>query len=158
MRCDTCKFDAASESVSRVRQFVGTRLSDFDADDAADVVLMTSELATNAIRYGGTDIEVTLMCEPSEGLIRVEVRDEGCGEVVRNVPGAYDDRGRGLLIVDQLADRWGMCEAVDGLGKTVWFVMIVDPQTSRNGDDPSAALQEARDREQNPIRPVPESV
>jgi anti-sigma regulatory factor (Ser/Thr protein kinase) len=158
MSCDSCKFDAASESVSRVRRFVGARLSEFDANVAADVVLMTSELATNAIRHGGTDIEVTLMVEPSEGLIRVEVRDGGDGEVARTVPGAYADRGRGLQIVDQLSDRWGMREVEDGPGKTVWFVMIEHPRDSSNDGGREMPPQEALKREHSPFQPSAESV
>jgi len=117
----SCRFDATLDSVHDARRFVGRHLSEFDGGIAADVVLMTSELATNAICHSGTGFEMSLMADPADGFIRVEVRDEGGGEVVRHVPGTYEGTGRGLQIVDQLADRWGWRPADDGPGKSVWF-------------------------------------
>ena len=79
--------------------------------------LLTSELATNAIVHGHTafDVEVTL----SDGTIRVTVTDLSEHLPVLLSPGLSDVHGRGLLILDQMADRWGTYGT--GTGKQVWF-------------------------------------
>lgn len=79
------------------------------------VELIVSELVTNAIRYGHAPIHLrlirgnALICEVSDGnsaaphLRRARVFDEG---------------GRGLLLVAQVAERWGSRQTPDG--KTIW--------------------------------------
>jgi anti-sigma regulatory factor (Ser/Thr protein kinase) len=121
------QFEGTLRSVRDVRRFVGSHLSQVDASIAADIVLMASELATNAICHGGSGFELILVVDPADGFIRVDVRDEGGGKVVRHVPGAYEGTGRGLQIVDQLSDRWGWCHTGDGSGKSVWFEVNACP-------------------------------
>ena len=48
-----------------------------------------------------------------------EVRDTAGGRPERKDPAIDELSGRGLLIVDELADRWGVDEAPPG--KSVWF-------------------------------------
>ena len=85
-----------------------------------DVRLLVSELVTNAVRHAGGDA-VRLIVALSGGRLRVEVHDPGSGFQVREAP---DDplraSGWGLVLVAELADRWG----VDGSPRTrVWFEM-----------------------------------
>ena len=81
------------------------------------VVLAVSELVTNAVEHAGTSIE--LRAGVSEGRLRVEVAD-GCGDLPHaRTPDAERIGGRGLLLVDQLADRWNV--ETTPVGKTVWF-------------------------------------
>jgi anti-sigma regulatory factor (Ser/Thr protein kinase) len=82
---------------------------------ASDVALVTSELASNAVRHAATPFEVVL--DFSSGHVRVEVRDASPA-VPRG--GAADDgaTGRGLGVVDRLASSWGV-DATDR-GKVVW--------------------------------------
>jgi serine phosphatase RsbU (regulator of sigma subunit) len=82
--------------------------------------LLASELVTNSVRHGGGDehdwigLEVAL----SPSALRVEVSDHGAGfEPAPARPGPDDVGGRGLFLVDALADRWG---SADG-GTRVWF-------------------------------------
>ncbi len=74
---------------------------------AGDVELIASELVTNAIRHtNGSAVTLRLLVEP--GQVRVEVLDLGRVSWVRPATPADDDEcGRGLLIVDALADRAG---------------------------------------------------
>ena len=82
-----------------------------------DLLLVTSELATNAIRHGGGEFELTLSRRGSE--VMVEVRDRvTAGPVVRR-PGVHSPSGRGLNIVDRLAQSWGV-RMLPGEGKVVW--------------------------------------
>lgn len=89
-----------------------------DGDPSADVVaLLASELVTNAVRYGSG--------EPNE--VEVSVAGDGDGVLVEVLsPGEMADGdtdtpgGFGLLLVDQLADEWGI-EAT-GRGRVrAWF-------------------------------------
>jgi anti-sigma regulatory factor (Ser/Thr protein kinase) len=85
-----------------------------------DVRLLVSELVTNAVRHAQGDM-VRLVVSLGQGRLRVEVHDLGRGFEVR---APADDpvraSGWGLVLVDELADRWG----VDATPATaVWFEM-----------------------------------
>jgi hypothetical protein len=57
----------------------------------------------------------------SEG--RVEVSDWGDGGRTMGLPGAEDQRGPGLLPVENLADDWGFFKRAHEIGKTVWVLL-----------------------------------
>jgi anti-sigma regulatory factor (Ser/Thr protein kinase) len=105
--------------VGRARRVLARTLRGWGVDGAhAEVaVLLTSELVTNAIRHGAAPVRLRAGLE-GRGL-RVEVDDEAAGRVRPRRPGHEDVDGRGLHLVDSLADRWG-CRRVDG-GKRIWF-------------------------------------
>ena len=118
-----------SESISVVRHFV-TSAAHFlgTAADMDVVALLTSELTANAVDLGAGEIVVTVRC--IDGRLRVEVRDFGYGMPQVLQPGAIEQGGgRGLMIVDQLADAWGVDQFLPG--KIVWFEMA---STVRSGD------------------------
>ena len=80
--------------------------------------LLTSELVTNAIVHTDHDAVVTATVGP-RGL-RVEVRDFVARRPRLCVPTADDGtHGRGLVLVQSLADAWGV--RAHGVGKAVWF-------------------------------------
>jgi len=88
-----------------------------------DLELMVSELVTNAVQHGyhnGAE-RVHLEVATRRDGVRVAVADHGSGFEPPTAAVAADrPGGRGLLIVDQLADRWG----VAANGRTeVWFEM-----------------------------------
>jgi anti-sigma regulatory factor (Ser/Thr protein kinase) len=106
--------------VSRVRHALADALTAWGVDDAdTDVaVLLTSEILTNAIRYG--DPPVRVRAELQRGALVVVVDDAGRDRVPPVEPVAWDQRGgRGLYLVDALATRWGVRE--EPAGKQVWF-------------------------------------
>ncbi|WUI51940.1 ATP-binding protein [Streptomyces sp. NBC_00414] len=80
--------------------------------------LLTSEIVTNALVH--TDQEALLTATVGPRGLRVEVRDfEGRRPRLR-VPNADDGtHGRGLILVQSLADAWGV--RLHGVGKAVWF-------------------------------------
>ena len=85
--------------------------------------LLTSELVTNALVHTDRDAVLTATVGP-DGL-RVEVRDFTSRRPRMRVPDAdTGTSGRGLLLVQSLADAWGVC--VHGVGKAVWFELGVD--------------------------------
>jgi anti-sigma regulatory factor (Ser/Thr protein kinase) len=86
----------------------------------SDVRLLVSELVTNAVRHAGGDV-VRLIVALTDGMLRIEVHDPGRGFEHRPPP---DDpmraSGWGLVLVEELADRWG----IDHHPQTrVWFEM-----------------------------------
>ncbi|MFR9797103.1 ATP-binding protein [Streptomyces sp. MS06] len=85
-----------------------------------DAVLLVSELVGNAVRHTGARV-FGLRMRRRRGWIRVEVRDPSRGLPCLMPVQELDISGRGLFLVDKLADRWG----VDLLprGKTTWFEM-----------------------------------
>jgi anti-sigma regulatory factor (Ser/Thr protein kinase) len=103
--------------------------------------LLTSELTTNAVRYSFGP--ATMRLRWANPVLRVSVLDT-CP--VFPLPLAQDrpdaEGGRGLLILDLLADAWGGCslgEALFGVGgKTIWFELVLGggdpPPGGGNGD------------------------
>ena len=89
-----------------------------DVDLLQVVALLTTELVANAVRHGGGDrVRVTVDC--SVGGVRVTCSDDNPAEpVVRHVD-PDSTSGRGMALVDVLADSWGSVRAVTG--KQVWF-------------------------------------
>ncbi|MFD4394618.1 SpoIIE family protein phosphatase [Kitasatospora sp. NPDC058478] len=95
--------------------------------------LLSSELVTNAIRHTDRDAMFTarLYREPaSDGgraRLRVEVEDESDLWPTRRTPGEQASSGRGLMLVEALADAWGV--EPRGSGKRMWFELSGTPAT-----------------------------
>ena len=123
-------FDApgvARDAVARFEALLGR-------ERAQDACLLTSELVTNAVKYGG-DGDLRLHLTLSGNRLRVEILDHGSGFDAERTAAARDREdlervgGWGLPIVEALAERWGSYE-----GSThVWFEFSV--ATAR--DDPT---------------------
>lgn len=87
-----------------------------DRDDAA---LLVTELVSNVVDHVAGEASFTLQLELSDGWLRVAVVDgSSVLPVVRELDSSQP-RGRGLRLVQALAERWG-CDEHDG-GKRVWF-------------------------------------
>lgn len=92
-------FEPAPEEIGAARRFVRRAAGDWEV--AADLVLVASELATNAIRHAGTAFEVWLKVD---SVIRLEVADESDVMPTKAVGGITN---HGLDIVGFLAARVG---------------------------------------------------
>ena len=68
------------------------------------VVLIASELVTNAVQAGATIVEVGV--NVTEGRLDLVVTDDAGGWPTMTSPTPDDTAGRGLLIVEHLADAW----------------------------------------------------
>ncbi|WP_435811280.1 ATP-binding protein [Streptomyces termitum] len=106
-------------AVPEVRHALRELLGSWGEPGAGDVAeLLTSELVTNALVHTGQGAVVTATVVPEN--LRVEVRDFEPGLDRPPVPPADDGTsGRGLFLVRELADSWGVEER--GTGKVVWF-------------------------------------
>ena len=91
------------------------RISDEVLDD---VKLLVNELVTNSVKFAGEG-KIELRLAASDEAVRVEVHDQGPGFAPSQAePSLSDTSGRGLFLVDALADRWGV--TLDGT-TCVWF-------------------------------------
>jgi len=115
----TARYPEEPASVSKARAFVANALRDASGEVRDRAVLITSELATNAIIHAHSSFTVTTTVTADEA--RVSVTDTG-GEVPQpRRPDPSEAHGRGLLIMSTLADRWGI-EPGPG-STTVWFTL-----------------------------------
>ncbi|MGA5035590.1 SpoIIE family protein phosphatase [Streptomyces capoamus] len=103
--------------VALARRYATEQLSAWGLDEAAFTTeLMVSELVTNAIRYGRPPIRLRLIHQGTK-LISEVYDASGTTPHMRRAR-IFDEGGRGLLLVAQLAQRWGTRH--DRVGKTVW--------------------------------------
>ena len=91
-----------------------------------EALLLTTELSTNAVVHANTDLDIEVTADPSG--LTVTVTDFAPGPVEQLAVGPRNEsvdigevaeRGRGLLLVDHFASRWGTVH--EGIGKGVWF-------------------------------------
>ncbi|GAA2492490.1 SpoIIE family protein phosphatase [Winogradskya humida] len=91
-----------------------------------EALLLTTELSTNAVVHAGTELDIEVAADPAG--LTVTVTDFAPGPVEELAVGPRNDktdigevaeRGRGLLLVDHFASRWGTVH--EGTGKGVWF-------------------------------------
>lgn len=97
-----------------VRDVLGRAGTDEDCISTAQVVV--SELVTNAVVHARSDVDLVLRVDGPR--LRVEVADHGGGRPAVLHPPPDADRGRGLLLVESLAERWGVRH--DDHSKVVW--------------------------------------
>jgi serine/threonine-protein kinase RsbW len=123
-------FPGNAEAVGQARGFVRAVLGG-EWPGISDVVLMVSEIASNAVRHtaSGDDGWFDLAVMASGCMVRVEISDRGSSSEPR-IPensqrSGVPTGGRGLHLVDALSDRWG--SRGDELGRTVWFEVTAKP-------------------------------
>jgi anti-sigma regulatory factor (Ser/Thr protein kinase) len=108
------------ESATVARWLVTDLLRESIERDTQDTAaLLTTELVSNAIRH--TRDELVLTVRLAGGRLRVGVSDSSHRRPQLVQAGKRDTSGRGLHLVEALADRWGVEPDERGLGKTVWF-------------------------------------
>ena len=109
-------------AVAQARRFVTARLAASGLEELSEAAaLVTTELVTNVLMHTGSS--ATLRMSIAAGSVRIEVED-GCPALP--VPGILDPTGgcgRGLVLVEQFTQRWGV-ERVPDAGKIVWFELV----------------------------------
>jgi len=118
-------FPSVAPSAAGARRFVAAALRRWDCpDDFVELVLLlTSELVTNAYRHARTETRVSVRLDGA--CVRIEVHDVGSGFPELRPLDTDRVDGRGLQIVDALADRWGHDSNADGTA--VWFELVRRP-------------------------------
>lgn len=104
--------------IGRVRREVAAHLRHCECSNVPDAVLVLSELVTNAVLHAGGADHILVVCD--DAWIRIRVHDAGTEHVSRrhDVPLVG---GRGLHIVEHLAEAWGSTPVAEG--KDVWAVL-----------------------------------
>lgn len=127
--------------MSTVRADLRTDLAGFGEDLVETATLCVSEIAANSIEHtrsgerGGRVLRALFESEP--GVLRLVVVDDGTRESAPEIPihrtgqeWLSAERGRGLLMVESLADRWGSYPVVplpfcSDLGTAVWAEFVL---------------------------------
>lgn len=112
---------SARDSVARLRRYALEQSTACGFHGDQDVlVLLVSEIATNAILHGAGDVRIRLL--RTHLRLRVEVGDDSIDLPAVRTPRADAEGGRGLALVEALSDSWGT--DVQAGGKTVWFELL----------------------------------
>ncbi|MFJ5307669.1 ATP-binding protein [Streptomyces sp. NPDC088350] len=135
------RFTSTPRGARLARRLVSHRLHDwghpYDGPANETVTLIAAELVANAVRHGhvpGRDFHLRLIEVPSSPgtpyVLRLEVTDtrgERLPEPQRQDPGDGES-GRGLVLVEALATRWGVVTRAPG--KSVWADVHLCPGTT----------------------------
>jgi anti-sigma regulatory factor (Ser/Thr protein kinase) len=130
------RFSSTPRGARLARRLAGQRLDawgiPYDCDAHHSLTLIVAELAANAVRHGrvpGRDFHLSLTSAVAwdATTVRIEVTDTRTERVPVVAGAATDlrDSGRGLLLVEHLADRWDWHPRPNGPGKTVWAEYVM---------------------------------
>lgn len=118
MRTSETRIPVDAGAAAAARRFV-SETGFVSPDRIQDIVLLVSELATNAVKHGTGGAEtITVTISRTSDAIRVTVAGAGPGFDKPAKEPIRLDRGVGLRLVDRLSTRWG----IESDGRTaVWF-------------------------------------
>lgn len=144
----TLEFAALPGAVPCARLHARALMYEWRMTEVADTVeLVVSELVTNAVMaYSRTSGQptyqrragipaVVLRLSAHRGRVLVEVWDDIPVAPVRRAAHPDDERGRGLLLVEALTERWGYYVPQHGSGKVVWAEVATPPSRSNTTGD-----------------------
>jgi GAF domain-containing protein len=147
-----------ARSPGRARRLVADALDDPAYDGVVDsAVLLTSELAENAVLHAGTEFEVEVRADATA--VTVTVSDRGSGPLEEHLAqprrryGRAATHGRGLAMLARIASAWGTRHESDGTHRT-WFTLdlgapvpsrpapaAIEPRPARRVDPPLPATR-----------------
>ncbi|MEU5779856.1 SpoIIE family protein phosphatase [Micromonospora lupini] len=133
------RLPADRRTPAAARAVVRSVLAEAHLDDLVnEALLLTTELTTNAVEHAGTELDIEVVADgvglsvtvsdfaPSSGNDELTVGTRNDATEINEV----SERGRGLLLVDHFASRWGTTYLPTGKG--VWF------RLDRPGAEPAA--------------------
>jgi CheY-like chemotaxis protein len=108
----------ALTSAALARRFVTETLGTWHLEPLLDAALLvTSELAANAVTHAGSAFRVQLSVRSTT--LRIDVVDYGSGAPEPQALSLSEEHGRGLLLIDAMTTAWGIEDAATA-GKVVW--------------------------------------
>ncbi|WEH17342.1 ATP-binding protein [Streptomyces sp. VNUA24] len=129
------QFASSPRGVRLARRLTVRRMQEWGylsvSDTSCAVALVVGELAANAVQHGrvpGHGFGLRIALDAAAGLVRVEVADAASAKWPPKAPPlSYPEgeSGRGLLLVDVLAVRWGSAPRRP-VGKTVWAEVSIE--------------------------------
>ncbi|MDQ2791626.1 MAG: stage II sporulation protein E [Pseudonocardiales bacterium] len=127
------RFAPAADAPRQARRALRHALAGAGLDQldelAETVLLLASELCDNALLHAGTEFEVELQVDPDS--VTVSVSDHGPSPLEQHLRqpraryGRAPNDGRGLMLVQRLANSWGTRHDADG-ENTTWFAVHRD--------------------------------
>ncbi|AOT61941.1 ATP-binding protein [Streptomyces rubrolavendulae] len=128
------RFTSTPRGARLARRLTSHRLHEwghpYDGSVNESMTLITAELAANAVRHGhvpGRDFALRLLAAAT--FVRVEVTDTRTERRPSpdrpRRPERDEESGRGLYLVAELADRWGVVPPTGAPGKSVWAELDV---------------------------------
>lgn len=124
---------ADPEGLADARLALRQALTAWELDDLSDdIELAAGELLVNVLLHteGGAVLTLEVLPEPVRR-VRLSVQDRSSVWPRRRTPGEAATSGRGLLMIDALADNWGVEPRGDG--KAVWCEF--GPEDGEDGED-----------------------
>lgn len=120
---------AFPEALRPARQWTNRTLQDWQLTESTHTVeQLVSELLANSIEHARTTSVGVCLIDADRTLL-IEVDDTDAERLpTRRAPSLDDTSGRGLLIVEELSDRWGV--RVTNHGKTVWCELAILRESS----------------------------
>ncbi|MEU7294018.1 SpoIIE family protein phosphatase [Streptomyces exfoliatus] len=122
---------AEPERIAEAREQMRQLLHDWtDRDQLDSAVLMVSEMVTNVLVHTDGDalLVAEVACAAKSRRLRVEVSDTSDELPHKRHPGEMASSGRGLVLMEMLADAWGVDPR--GEGKAIWFELNETPSPS----------------------------
>jgi anti-sigma regulatory factor (Ser/Thr protein kinase) len=122
-------------SVAVARRFIRARAADWSLPEPAgdQLVLIGSELVTNAVLHARTELTLTLELRGDRVRISVKDRSQASTTLRHYRPDA--PAGRGLKVVSALSDDWGISPAADG--RVVWAELLLNSSSATIPAGPS---------------------
>jgi serine/threonine-protein kinase RsbW len=127
-------------SVGLARTTIAGLLAEWglDGDVIEKAVIFTSEFAANAVRHASESLAFVLTSSIKDGHLTVSVMDFAAGLPEKRDPAPHDVCGRGLVLVDSVADEWGYVPFT--VGKMVFACLKTEPEIAAD-DDPSVGCE-----------------
>ncbi|WP_328452795.1 ATP-binding protein [Amycolatopsis sp. NBC_00438] len=118
--------DTTAPALVGVRRWASRTLTQVDDAHLGDVLLVATELVTNAYDHGQGPVQIRTSHTTAPCRVRIEVEDSSAEHPVIAAPSLKRAGGRGMRIVDKLAADWGVQEHPANGGKTVWADVSCD--------------------------------
>ncbi|ANZ43255.1 hypothetical protein BBK82_34675 [Lentzea guizhouensis] len=117
----TLELVSAVPDTAKVRRWAECVLADLVEDDLVDVLLVLTELASNVFDHARFPARLKLRRSAEPCVVSI-VAEDASPVMPRMQPSTPDSvRSRGLVIVNQLSEQWGVVRRP--AGKSVWAVM-----------------------------------
>lgn len=112
-------FPSSLVSARRARHLVRGMVTPYLPATKLDTIeLLTSEVVTNAVVHAGSNPIVEVTAE--SGTVRISVQDQNPAWPMPKDVAEDATSGRGMVLVDVMADAWGVERIADD-GKRIWF-------------------------------------
>lgn len=123
-RVHTVHYPPEAENVPHARHWLQRLLRRWELDGLIpDASLLITELVTNTIVHTHSPLDV--VSAVADGVLEIGVTDHDTHPPHLEHPSSRAEHGRGIALVDDIADDWGVA-SLDG-GKQIWFRLTVDP-------------------------------